>query len=216
MNLLVYAITRDDARAPAAHELQEICAVGLRALAEPIEHPPAADLEQLVRYEEKVEAVMRDHTVLPMRFGSVVDGEDGLRDLLKSRAHEFMETISHLDVAVEYAVQASTASADAATESGASLAGSGEGYMRGRLREQHVRRDLQAWLDGALDGVVRESVYRTTPVRCPGALSAACLVDSKVQNEFLTRLAELADTTDNSLSWSGPWPPYSFTGGLSS
>ncbi len=78
MNVLVYAISRDDAQAPATTELQEICAAGLRALAKPLEEPLAADLEQLVRYEETVEAVMQTHTILPMRFGSIVDGEDGV------------------------------------------------------------------------------------------------------------------------------------------
>jgi Gas vesicle synthesis protein GvpL/GvpF len=211
VNVLVYAITRDDARAPASRELREICAAGLRALAEPVEDTPPADLEQLVHYEATVEALMETHTVLPMRFGSIVNGEDGVRDLLKSRAREFMDALSQLDGAVEYGVRASTES-DLPVASGDEdlIIRSGESYMRARLREQQLRRELQAWLDGALGGVVRESVYRETPVSQPGSIRAAYLVDREAVDEFLLRVTELADNAEHTLSWSGPWPPYTF------
>lgn len=213
MTVLLYAITRDDARAPAAHELQQICAAGLRALAEPVEESPSADLEELVRYEATVETVMQSHTILPMRFGSIVDGEEGVRDLLKSRAREFMETLSHLDGAVEYGIQASIEpDREAASGDGELITGSGESYMRARLQEQHLRRELEAWLDGALEGVVRDSIYRMTPVGGRGSLSAAYLVDREAEGEFLIRVAALADTADHTVSCSGPWPPYTFAG----
>jgi hypothetical protein len=211
VNILVYAITRDDARAPASRDLRQICAAGLRALVEPVGASPSADLEHLVRYEETVETVMQTHTILPMRFGSIVDGQEGVRDLLKSRAREFMETLSNLDGAVEYGVHASIdPDREGAPGDGELITGSGESYMRARLREQHLRGELQAWLDGALGDVVRESVYRVTPAGEPGSLRAAYLVDRGVADEFLIRVAELADTADHKLSWSGPWPPYTF------
>lgn len=215
MNVLVYAITRDDARAPAAPELQEICAAGLRALAAPVEDLPAADLQQLVRYEETVESVMQTHTILPMRFGSIVDGEEGVRDLLKSRAREFMEALSRLDGAVEYGVQVSIESGPGeASGDEEGISGSGESYMRARLQEQHVRRNLQAWLDGALEGVVREAVYRVRAVGGPSSLAAAYLIDREAEDEFLTRVTELADTAEHTIAWSGPWPPYTFAEGV--
>jgi hypothetical protein len=215
MNVLVYAISRDDARAPAAPELQEICAAGLRALAEPVEEPLAADLEHLVHYEETVEAVMQSHTILPMRFGSVVDGEDGVRALLKSRAREFASALSHLDGAVEFGLQASLKidPADLACD-GTPVGGPGRSYMRARLEEQQIRRELQAWLDAAVEGLVRERVYRVSPVCGPASLGAAYLIDREAEDEFVIRLAELADSADHTLSWSGPWPPYSFAEGL--
>jgi len=217
MSMLVYAISRDDALAPAASDLREVCAAGLRALVEPVEEPLSADLEELVHYEETVETVMRRHTILPMRFGSIVDDEREVRDLLKARAREFAHALAQLDGAVEFGVQASSVKPDSGpvTGSGSAAAGPGparpgESYMRARLAEQHCRRDLQAWLDAALDGVVRKRAYRATAVCTPRSLSAAYLVDRGCEHEFLERIEALAAPADHTLSWSGPWPPYTF------
>jgi hypothetical protein len=211
VSILLYAISRDDARAPAARELHEICSAGLRALTEPVEAPLTADLEELVHYEETVEAVMQGHTILPMRFGSVVDDEQEVRDLLKARAREFGMALAQLDGAVEFGVQASVGTGSSpASAGGSTAAGPGESYMRKRLDEHRCRRELRAWLDAELDGVVRRSVYRVTPVCGPGSISAAYLVDRAATDEFLERIAALATTADNTLSWSGPWPPYTF------
>ena len=215
MSILVYAISRDDARAPAARELHEICAAGLRALAEPVEEPLAADLEELVRYEETVEAVMQGHTILPMRFGSVVDDENDIRELLKARAREFAVALAHLDGAVEFGVQASVTSDSGRAAAGRpAAAGPGASYMLARVEEQRCGRELQAWLDAALAEVVRERVYRVTPVCGPGSISGAYLVDRQEQEQFLGRIAGLAEAADHTLSWSGPWPPYTFVEGL--
>jgi hypothetical protein len=217
MSMLVYAISRDDALAPAAAELHEVCAAGLRALVEPVAEPLSADLEELVHYEETVETVMRRHTILPMRFGSVVDDEGEVRDLLKARAREFAHALAQLDGAVEFGVQASVVPDSVpatvtgpATAGGSAAAGPGRSYMHARLAEQHRRRELQSWLDAALDGVVRLRAYRVSAVCAPGSLSAAYLVDRACEQEFLARIEELAATADHTLSWSGPWPPYTF------
>jgi len=208
--MLVYAISRDDALAPAASELHEVCAAGLRALVEPVDEPLSADLEELVHYEETVETVMRRHTILPMRFGSIVDDEREVRDLLKARAREFASALAQLDGAVEFGVQASLKPDSGPATAGGSAAGPGDSHMRARLAEQHCRRDLQAWLDTALDGVVRKRAYRVTAVCALGSLSAAYLVDRADEGEFLERIEGLAATADHTLSWSGPWPPYTF------
>lgn len=214
MSILLYAISRDDARAPAAGELHEICSAGLRALAGPVQEPLTADLEELVHYEETIEAVMQRHTILPMRFGSVVADEDEARELLKARAHEFATALAQLDGAVEFGVQASTSSHSRPAQNGGAAAGPGESYMRARLEEQRCRRELQEWLDGELDGLVRERVYRVTPVCGPGAISAAYLVDRASQERFLQRIEQLGRTAEHTLSCSGPWPPYTFAEGL--
>lgn len=224
MSILLYAISRDDALAPATHDLQEICAAGLRALAEPVQEPLSADLEQLVRYEETVEAVMTRHTILPMRFGSVVEGEEGVRELLKAHAREFATTLARLDGAVEFGVQA-TLTADPGTpgpDGGAApgkvmdgeTAGPGESYMQARLGERRTRRELQDWLETSLQGSVRDSIYRVTAVCGPGSIRGAYLVDSAEQDRFLAILRELSQTAGRTLSWSGPWPPYTFVEGL--
>lgn len=215
MSILLYAISRDDARAPAAPELQEICAAGLRALAGPVQEPLTADLEELVHYEETLESVMAQHTILPMRFGSVVGDEQEVRELLTARAREFGTVLAQLDGAVEFGVQASVTSDPGLADTGVSeAAGAGQAYMHGLQRQQHARRELRTWMDAALKPVVRRSVYRVTPVCGANSISAAYLVDSAAQEQFLRCVAGLAETADRHLSWSGPWPPYTFVEGL--
>lgn len=215
MSILLYAISRDDARAPAAPELREICAAGLRALAGPVQEPLTADLEELVHYEETLESVMAQHTILPMRFGSVVADEQEVRNLLTARAREFGTVLAQLDGAVEFGVQASvTSEAGAESAGGSQTSGSGQAYMQDLQRRQHSRRELRTWMDAALKPVVRRSVYRVTPVCGANSISAAYLVDSAAQDRFLQCVAELAETADRHLSWSGPWPPYTFVEGF--
>jgi hypothetical protein len=215
MSILVYAISRDDARAPAG-DLQEICAAGLRALTESVDGPLSAGLDELVHYEETVEAVMQEHTILPMRFGSIVEDEQHVRDLLTARAHEFGSALTQLDGAVEFGVQASVVSdPQAAVPSDLAAQGRGGSYMRARLEEQHAQRGLQAWLEHALAAGVRRAAYRVSPVGGSGSISAAYLVDKSGQEAFVQRIEALAQESDrHTLSWSGPWPPYTFAEGL--
>jgi hypothetical protein len=216
VSILVYAISRDDARAPAAGDLNEICAAGLRALTESVDGPLSAGLEELVHYEETVEAVMQEHTILPMRFGSIVEDEQHVRDLLTARAHEFGTALTQLDGAVEFGVQASVVS-DPHPAAPPDLVAHGRGgsYMRARLEEQYAQRDLQAWLGDALADRVRRASYRVSPVGGSGTISAAYLIDKSAQEAFVQRLEELAQDSDrHTLSWSGPWPPYTFVEGL--
>jgi hypothetical protein len=208
MSVLVYAISTDDARAPAAPELDEICAAGLRALAEPVQASPRADLEQLVRYEETVETIMRSHTILPMRFGSVLDDAEKVRQLLRARAGEFLAALEHLAGAVEYGLRASVAPGPAELPDLAG-GGPGESYMRDRLAQRRRRKQICSWLDQELDGLSRERSYRATPA-ADGVLSAAYLVDRLAEQDFRQRLRELSESSGQILWWSGPWPPYSF------
>ena len=212
MSVLVYAISRDDALAPAADQLHEVCAGGLRALVEPVDGPLTADLEELVRYEETVEVVMQRHTILPMRFGSIAGDENEVRELLRTRAREFHSALARLEGSVEFGVQASAAAQDAADVG----AGAGASYMLARMAEHQCRQELRAWLEDELEPVTREGVYRVTPITGPYSISAAYLVDREREEEFQRLLAELSATPDRHLSWSGPWPPYTFVEGLAS
>jgi hypothetical protein len=213
MSVLVYAISMDDARASAASELQAICAAGLRALAEPVEESPPTDLEQLVRYEETVETTMRSHTILPMRFGSVLDSAEEVRELLRTRASEFLAALEHLSGAIEYGVRIAAAPEPAPDSVDLTQSGPGESYMRTLLSRQRRSQELCAWLDGEIDGLVRDRSYRPAP-HPTTPLSAAFLVDRLSEPEFRERVAELSEATDRILWWSGPWPPYSFAAGV--
>jgi hypothetical protein len=86
--------------------------------------------------------------------------------------------------------------------------------MHARLAERRSQRELQAWLDASLGGVVRERVYRATAVCGPDSIRGTYLVDRGEEGAFMKLLTELAEISDRKLSWSGPWPPYTFVEGL--
>jgi hypothetical protein len=214
MSVLVYAISRDDGSDAAASGVQGIRAAGLRALTATVDGPLTVDRAALIRYEEAVEAAMRHRTVLPMRFGSIVEDEHQVRELLRSRASEFRVALVRLDGMVEFGVQAWAGDHANSTPpaSGSATAGDGGSYMRARLAEHRSRRELQAWLESGLGEIVRERVYRSAH-HGPGAVSAAYLVDRREQDAFLQRIEMLDHTGGHALSWSGPWPPYTFVDG---
>jgi hypothetical protein len=75
--------------------------------------------------------------------------------------------------------------------------------MLARLGERQHARQLAAEIDAAVGNLARDRTRR------PHSLNTlAYLVDHDQLDEFLRRLDQLNDAE---ITWTGPWPPYSFT-----
>src|SRR3954452_20935489 len=109
--LYLYAIT-ERARSPLGSglrgsPLRTIGADGLFAIASAHDHPHAELTEaDLWAYEDVVETVMEDATVLPMRLGSSLSDEPAVHDTLRRRRAEFRRALERVDGAVELGVRA--------------------------------------------------------------------------------------------------------------
>jgi len=62
--------------------------------------------ESMISHEKVIEAVMKDHTLLPVRFYTVAPNAEEIRSLLRRRYLEFKKLLRELDNKVELGLKA--------------------------------------------------------------------------------------------------------------
>lgn len=227
--LSAYAITRNR---PATLDIGPPRLVGYRDLgvvvsaAEPARFdridtldPVDGALAELAReHDAVVRAVFRHEPVLPLRFGTVLDGEAAARRLLAAaydQARDCLDEVAgHREwgVRVRHAEPATTTRPDAAGLTGTQY------LVRRRERVKAVQRAREdvvgaaGRLEGALRRHAADSIGRALP---HGVLvNTAYLVETgreaafHAEFEWFARELREAGAT---VETSGPWPPYSFT-----
>jgi len=187
--------------------------------------------ETMTAHEEVLEEVMKDCTVLPVRFYTVAPSVDEIRSLLKRRHAEFKNLLRYMDNRVELGLKAlwkdmnrvfqeiidenaelkalqekiaSISSGKAKAESKALAVG-----VKSRLQE---KRDKEA--EGLLDPLQKISVdvhYNKThgdDMIC----NVAFLVDRRWEKDFDIGVEELTEAHNDRIRfiYVGPVPPYSF------
>jgi len=181
--------------------------------------PVDGALAELAReHDAVVRAVFRHEPVLPLRFGTVLDGEAAALRLLEAAYEQARDCLDEVDghrewgVRVRHTEAASTARPDTTGLTGTQ-------YLvrrRERLKAiQRAREDVvgaAGRLENALRRHAADSVERARP---HGVLvNTAYLVETgreaafHAEFEWFAReLREVGATVETS----GPWPPYSFT-----
>jgi hypothetical protein len=210
MTLLLYAIADPQPLSPAGlaglggHPLRSLSAGDLEAVVSDCPAPPAPAPDALLRFEQIVEALMDERTVLPARFGTVLAGEPAAVQLLTSRHRELADALRRVGGAVEMGVRAGW------SDDGVGARPSGAEYLLGRLEHRQRARRVAAALDAALGSLARERACRIL-ARPEGQVTAAYLVARPRIAEFRAACDRLAETVDEaSVVCTGPWPPYSF------
>lgn len=222
MSVYVYAICRAPAVAPAtaglrAVPLRIVRAAGLLALVSDIElgAGPLGCEEDLWQHERVVEALMTDHDVLPVRFGTLVVSDGEVRALLRRRAEQFTAALARVAGAVEVGVRAvlapeSSAPSERTVRQGAP---SGTGYMLAAKRREQRVTELREMIARALSPLARSSIALEARGAASATLASSHLVGAERLDDFRERAQRLADELDGaSLVCTGPWPPYSFVG----
>jgi hypothetical protein len=216
--LYAYAITRDqpvDLAGPwlighrglalvvAEVELERFAGLEVE---EPSEDSPLA---VLARYHDAVvRAVFRHAPVLPLRFGTVLDGVDAAVRLLGARHEEVSAWLSRVEGRQEWGVRVRAAQREPVPLDQVS----GTAYLtlrRQRLVDADLDRRGAAALHRALSERADESVCRDLSRDL--LLEGAYLVDAGDEEEFHAELGRLTGELGLSVEITGPWPPYSFT-----
>jgi hypothetical protein len=202
MTVLLYAVTEaangDDVAGQGLDDrpLRTIRDDGLVAVVSDHDSHPAPTEPNLWAYEDVVEKLMTKTTVLPARFGATATQDEDIRSMLSERHDEFVKTLESVQGAVEIAIRAPSSNETITP------AASGTEYMLARLSQRQRARQLAAEIDAAVGDVARARTRR------PHSLNTlAYLVDHNQLEEFLDRLDQL---NDPEITWTGPWPPYSF------
>jgi Gas vesicle synthesis protein GvpL/GvpF len=178
---------------------------------------PDPDEASLRRHEEVVEQVMQRSSVIPLRFGQVLNNEEMLRDSVAEAAHTVEDLLRRFAGKVELGVRG--LSSEGRREFVAAAAPSGREYMEGRLEHERMKR-AQTRDHAALADLVHKSLSADTSdsrlsvdITPRMFMSGAYLIARNEVDPFLERLREVESRLPESaqLMCTGPWPPYSFS-----
>jgi Gas vesicle synthesis protein GvpL/GvpF len=217
MTCVLYGITEDEpalsgkagldgARLEAVRHRQLVAIVSAGR-----ETDQAADLDRLLEYQRVIQSLMERRSVLPARFGSRSSGRAELCELLERRYHQLLASLERVRGAVELALRAEWRDPSPASSGG--RPGDGTAYLLARV-DLHRRATAVARRLDPLATHARACQTRVLP-RPELAVSSAYLIEPARLGEFAETLAEIdgpAEPID--LVCTGPWPPYSFVGGL--
>jgi hypothetical protein len=187
--------------------------------------------ETMISHEKVIEAVMKDHTLLPVRFYTVAPNAEEIRSLLRRRYLEFKKLLRELDNKVELGLKASWRDINAIFQELASESGEKKG-LRIRLtncsaKEAGQDKDaVSRMLKQALEHKkAKEREALLQPLRQLSSdsclnmiygddmlMNAAFLVDRSREKEFDGEVEELAARYNGRIEFKyvGPAPPYSF------
>lgn len=181
--------------------------------------PVDGTLAELAReHDAVVRAVFRSEPVLPLRFGTVLDGEDAARRLLVAAYDQARDCLDEVAGHREWGVR--VRHTEAAATSRPDAAGlTGTQYLvrrRERLKAiQQARADVVDVAGRLAEGLRRHAADSLDRARPHGVLvNTAYLVATgreaafHAEVEWFARELRAAGAT---VETSGPWPPYSFT-----
>lgn len=173
---------------------------------------PEPDEGLLWAHEQVVEELMAGSAILPMRFGTTVEGPEVLLAMLEQRREEFVAALERVRGAVELSVRAELPSTAEPNEEPVltKAAGPGTAYLFERARRQRRSEAVADLIHQPLAVLARRSEVKAG-YGDPRQFKAAYLVDEDAVETFGERVGKLNDTLgDIRVSCTGPWPPYSF------
>ncbi len=210
MTIYLYAITDPLSPPPSVKGLDEaplemleegsIC--GVYTSHERREFTPEPSL--LWRHDEVIEQLMEAGAVLPLRFGTVLEDAEQLRDTLARDQGRFRRLLDRVRGCVELAVRVALPPAPEEP------AADGAAYMEGKLAVARQRQGAASRVLAPLRELASASSRQKS--RGDGAgVSESYLVPREAVEPFVAQVEALQDRNEGlTLSCTGPWGPYSF------
>lgn len=179
--------------------------------------PPTATPETLWQHERVLEALMKDRTVLPVRFGTRFSGEQAIRAELMSRHEYYVEALERVKGCVEISLRVFSREVKI-TQPTVEKPATGRDYMASLMAkaasEREERRRAEALAESLINPLVAFATdYEIKVLPSPiQLLNAALLVPAERVNEVHQVARDLAEQyPDLPMVCTGPWPPYSFS-----
>jgi hypothetical protein len=163
--------------------------------------------ELVFGHERVVEAIMASGAVLPLRFGTQLEREEELEEVLTARHDELLRSLDRVRGKVELAVRIIC---ERPTPGRGAIESTGRGYLMARMRAHRRYEQASREAHAALAPLSEASRVRR-PVSPQAVLAAAYLVDSERVQEFRRQADQLARANSGMrVIVTGPWPPYNF------
>ena len=198
----------------------------IAAVAERLTAPTPLPVEaNLWQHEALLDALMADHTVLPVRFGTVLIDDAALQAVLAAHYTDFINDLKRVRGRVELSLRVLWNDKDQIKENvieqtaaqEAKIEMSGRAYMLARLKveqqKQGSRQQAERLVAELHSPLAHLSVQNTNQILPTPALllKAAYLVEQDEIKAFLREVEKLR-VIYPALRFlcTGPWPPYSF------
>ncbi len=172
-----------------------------------------------------LEALMRDHSVLPLRFGSTLTGASVLLALLQEKYASFSANLLRVQGNVELSLRINwqneanqpPVTQNVAQPRGQAPAMNGKDYMQALLKARQQEQDLHQQIETQisellydLDQLAAENTHVVSMTPYP-SMKAAYLVAHPKVPIFRHEVGNLVTLHPDLLfTLTGPWPPYNF------
>ena len=190
---------------------------------------PSPTADEVWRHEAVIESLMRDCTVVPMRFGTLAPSHRHVEDILCRTYRALAEDIARVRGQVEIGLRCSsmaTEDADAESDcpsadhaSTAPGAGPGSVYLRARVAKERHSRERQRGKLRLVRDVYDKLASHAHDSRLDDRpddrheIAAAFLVPRDRMTVFQEIVSDIAAANPElALLCTGPWPAYSFVG----
>jgi hypothetical protein len=184
--------------------------------------------ENVLAHERVNETVMRDHTVIPMSFGTIFKTREDIVELLRSAAEAFGDVLNKMQNKLEFGLKVLWDRDQAVREVEAEdedigrlkkeISGQkGPTYFArmqyGRLVDAALQARSERYVADILEQLRDVSVASriNKPIGDKMIMNAAFLISRDRESAFDGRVKSIASRFDKlTFKYTGPWPPYNF------
>ena len=184
--------------------------------------------ENILAHERVNETVMREHTVIPMSFGTVFKTREDVIELLRSAAEAFGDVLNKMQNKLEFGLKVLWDRDQAVREvvsededisrlkkeiSGQKAPTSFARMQYGRLVDAALDARSERYVAEVLDALRDVSVASriNKPIGDKTIMNAAFLISRDQEQAFDAKVKSIASRFDKlTFKYTGPWPPYNF------
>jgi hypothetical protein len=210
----------------------DVYTINFKDMAAVISDIPLAPLdstrENVLAHERVNETVMRDHTVIPMSFGTIFKTREDIVELLRSAYDAFADVLSKMQDKLEFGLKVlwdrdeivrtieqedediHRLKTEISSQKGSTyFARMQYGRLIDGALQQRSERYVAEFLQHLRDVSVASRVNRAIGDKM--IMNAAFLVQRDQEPAFDKRIKEIASRFDKlTFKYTGPWPPYNF------
>ena len=210
----------------------EVYSVHFKNLAAVVSDAPIevldATRENVLAHERVNETVMREHTVIPMSFGTIFKTREDIVELLRSAAEAFGDVLNKMQNKLEFglkvlwdrdqAVREVEEEDEDISRLKKEISGQkGPTYFArmqyGRLIDAALQARSERYVADILEQLREVSVASriNKPIGDKMIMNAAFLISRDQEGAFDSKVKQIAGRLDKlTFKYTGPWPPYNF------
>ena len=210
----------------------EVYTINFKDMSAVVSDVPIAPLdstrENVLAHERVNETVMREHTVIPMSFGTIFKTREDIVELLRSAAEAFGDVLNKMQNKLEFGLKVLWDRDQAIREVESEdedigrlkkeISGQkGPTYFArmqyGRLVDAALQTRSERYVAHILDQLRDVSVASriNKPIGDKMIMNAAFLISREKETAFDARVKSIASRFDRlTFKYTGPWPPYNF------